>query len=296
STTGPSRPLPRSTTTPLTFGSRCTSAACPAKMPLGTKQRLKSSARTSFGSSNRTSTSGHTNAIRTRPHCPPPSLKGSPRSASGPNSSIPTDEAAVPRSCNPSPLRLPEFDDRALLSRRGPTRHHLNRKAQSMNAPVRVFQVATGNVGSEMIKRLGNRTDLELVGLHCYSPEKIGRDAGEIVGLPAIGVKATGTIEEIIAAKPDVLTFHGVFPDEDLYVKVLEAGINIVTTADWINGWHRDKNHPHPSGKPVTQLLAEACDKGQVSFYGTGMNPGLNQILGVVCSADVAEIENVMTL
>ena len=46
----------------------------------------------------------------------------------------------------------------------------------------------------------------------------------------------------------------------------------------------------------MTQLLAEACDKGQVSFYGTGMNPGLNQILGVVRSADVAEIENVMTL
>ena len=63
---------------------------------------------------------------------------------------------------------------------------------------------------------------------------------------------ATGTVEEIIAAKPDVLTFHGVFPDEDLYVKVLEAGINIVTTADWITGWHRDTNHPHPSGKPVS--------------------------------------------
>ena len=53
---------------------------------------------------------------------------------------------------------------------------------------------------------------------------------------------------------------------------------------------------PHPSGKPVTQLLAEACDEGRVSFYGTGMNPGLNQILGVVCSADVAEIENVTTI
>ena len=26
------------------------------------------------------------------------------------------------------------------------------------------------------------------------------------------------------------------------------------------------------------------------------MNPGLNQILGVVCSADVAEIENVTTI
>src|ERR1700722_5635933 len=83
-----------------------------------------------------------------------------------------------------------------------------------MNAPVRVFQVATGNVGSEMIKRLGNRTDLELVGLHCYSPEKIGRDAGEIVGLPAIGVKGPASLQKILGSKPDVLTFPGVFPDE----------------------------------------------------------------------------------
>ena len=28
----------------------------------------------------------------------------------------------------------------------------------STQAPIRVFQVATGNVGSEMIKRIGSRT------------------------------------------------------------------------------------------------------------------------------------------
>ena len=132
--------------------------------------------------------------------------------------------------------------------------------------------------------------------MHCYSPDKVGKDTGELAGMAPNGVTATGSIEEIIAAKPDVLTFHGVFPDEDLYVKVLEAGINIVTTADWITGWHRDTNHPHPSGKPVSQLLQEACEKGGATFYGTGMNPGLNQILGVVCSADVAEIENITTI
>lgn len=112
---------------------------------------------------------------------------------------------------------------------------------------IRVFQVATGNVGTEMIRRIASHPDLELAGLHCYSPEKVGRDAGELVGLEPNGVIATGTVEEIVAAKPDVLTFHGVFPDEDLYVKVLEAGIDIVTTADWITGHHRDQNHPHPS-------------------------------------------------
>ena len=85
-----------------------------------------------------------------------------------------------------------------------------------MTAPIRVFQVATGNVGSEMIKRIAAEPGLELVGVHCYSPEKIGRDAGELVGLAPNGVTTTGTVEEILAARPDVLTFHGVFPDEDL--------------------------------------------------------------------------------
>ncbi|CAM3284301.1 dihydrodipicolinate reductase [Mycobacterium frederiksbergense] len=165
-----------------------------------------------------------------------------------------------------------------------------------MTEQIRVFQVATGNVGTEMIKRIAAHPDLSLIGLHCYTPEKVGRDAGEIAGLAPNGVIATGSVEEIIAAKPDVVTFHGVFPDEDLYVQVLEAGINIVTTADWITGWHRDANHPHPSGRPVSEVLAAAAAKGGATFYGTGMNPGLNQILGVVCSADVAEVENVTTI
>lgn len=88
-------------------------------------------------------------------------------------------------------------------------------------APIRVFQVGSGNVGSEMIRRIATQPDLELIGVHCYSPEKIGKDTGQFAGLAPNGVKFTGTVEEIIAAKPDVLTFHGVFPDEDLYVKVL---------------------------------------------------------------------------
>ena len=159
---------------------------------------------------------------------------------------------------------------------------------------VRVFQVATGNVGREMIRRIQHQPDLELVGLHSYSPDKIGRDAGEIVGIDPIGVIATGTVEEIIAAAPDCLTFHGVFPDIDLYLPVLEAGIDIVTTADWITGHHRNANHPHPSGRTEEELIAEACATGGATFYGTGMNPGLAQILTIAHSADVTEIRHVL--
>ncbi len=63
--------------------------------------RHRSSARRSSGSSARTSTSGRTNAIRIRLRCPPPSTRASPRSASGPCSSIPTAAAAAPPTCRP---------------------------------------------------------------------------------------------------------------------------------------------------------------------------------------------------
>jgi 4-hydroxy-tetrahydrodipicolinate reductase len=158
---------------------------------------------------------------------------------------------------------------------------------------LKVFQVATGNVGSEMIKRIRRHPDLELVGLHCYSANKVGMDAGEIVGIDAIGVPATGTVEEIVAAGPDCVTFHGVFPDVDLYERVLEAGIDIVTTADWITGHHRNANHRHPSGGGESDVIEAACRRGGSTFYGTGMNPGLAQILTIVHSTDVADIEHV---
>ncbi len=74
---------------------------------------------------------------------------------------------------------------------------------------------------------------------------------------------------------------------------ILEAGIDIVTTADFITGHHRNANHEHASGMPITQVLEDACQKGGSTFYGTGMNPGLCQILGIVHTADVAEIENI---
>ena len=62
-------------------------------------------------------------------------------------------------------------------------------------APIRVFQVATGNVGKEMIKRIAARSDLELIGVHCYSADKVGRDAGELAGIAPNGVIATGSVD-----------------------------------------------------------------------------------------------------
>jgi 4-hydroxy-tetrahydrodipicolinate reductase len=55
-----------------------------------------------------------------------------------------------------------------------------------MSSPLRIFQVASGNVGTEMIRRIQKHPDLELVGLHCYSPDKVGRDVGEIADIESV--------------------------------------------------------------------------------------------------------------
>jgi 4-hydroxy-tetrahydrodipicolinate reductase len=166
----------------------------------------------------------------------------------------------------------------------------------SRNPKTTVFQVATGNVGSEMVRRLRHHPDLELVGLYCYSPDKVGRDAGTIVGIDPIGVVATDRVEDIIAARPDCVNFNGVWPDDDLFCAVLEAGINVVSTADWVTGHHRDRNFPHPSGRTPSERLEEACLRGNATFYGTGMNPGLAQILSVVSTAGMGRVDHVTVL
>ena len=161
---------------------------------------------------------------------------------------------------------------------------------------LRVAQFATGNVGSEMVKRIVEHPDLELVGLYCYSPEKIGCDAGEIVGIGPLAVTATNDVADVLGARPDIANFNGVWPDVDMFCTLLENGINVVTTSDWITGYHRDRNHPHPSGSKPTELIEAACQRGGSTFYGTGMNPGLAQILSVVATAGMGRVEHLTVL
>ena len=67
---------------------------------------------------------------------------------------------------------------------------------------ITVFQVATGNVGSEMIKRIATRPDLRLVGVHCYSPEKIGRDTDRDRFMSAEEAKDFGIVDQVVQQRP----------------------------------------------------------------------------------------------
>ena len=117
----------------------------------------------------------------------------------------------------------------------------------------RVIQFSTGNVGRHSLQAIIGRPDLELVGVHAASQDKIGRDASELCGLDEpTGIVATDDIDALVALGADcvVYTSQGeTRPMEaiDQMSKFLPAGTNVVATSmvwlvtpryadDWLRG------------------------------------------------------------
>ena len=135
--------------------------------------------------------------------------------------------------------------------------------------PYRVVQWATGNVGSRAMQRVIEHPGMELVGVWVSNPDKVGRDAGELCGLPPVGVKATNSIEDVIALKPDCVLYMRQGMDVDEVCAILASGKNISTT--------RGECHNPKLMDPVSrQRIEEACRKGGTSIYSTGCSPGFS--------------------
>src|SRR5262245_51923311 len=96
--------------------------------------------------------------------------------------------------------------------------------------PLPAVHWATGTVGAGAMRGVIAHPGLELVGVRVYSEGKDGKDAGELCGLPPIGVKATRDIDTILALKPDCILYMPESTDVDDVCRILESGANIVTT------------------------------------------------------------------
>src|SRR5271156_3939592 len=106
----------------------------------------------------------------------------------------------------------------------------------ALPGPARVIAWSTGGVGTPVIDALRRRPDLKLVGVWVHSPEKVGKDAGELAGGAPIGLKATNDANALIALAPDCVVYAASGPERDAaavpdYLRLLEAGINVVSTS-----------------------------------------------------------------
>jgi hypothetical protein len=131
----------------------------------------------------------------------------------------------------------------------------------------RVVQWATGNVGSRALRRAIEHPHLDLVGVYVYGAAKVGRDAGELAGIGPVGVVATNRIEDVIALQPDCVTYMPQYIDLDQVCRLLDSGINIVTTrTEFLN--------PDAMDPAVRERVESACTRGNASIHSTGCSPG----------------------
>jgi 4-hydroxy-tetrahydrodipicolinate reductase len=134
-------------------------------------------------------------------------------------------------------------------------------------AQYRVVQWATGNIGTRSLHGVIEHPALTLAGLYVYSPDKAGRDAGELCGLGVTGVLATRDMEEILALKADCVLYMPQACDFDDVCRLLESGANIVTTRG-------EFHHPASMDPVVRERVEEACRRGGTSIHSTGSSPG----------------------
>jgi len=137
----------------------------------------------------------------------------------------------------------------------------------------RVVVWGTGNVGRPALRAVAAHRDLELVGVVVANPDKVGRDAGELAGIDALGVSATNDVSIAFAADVDAVIYTATGdtrPQEALadLSACLRAGANVVSTAFY------PLLHPASAPREMLDPVEAACAAGGSSVFVSGVDPG----------------------
>src|SRR3954447_25672486 len=149
---------------------------------------------------------------------------------------------------------------------------------------VRVVQWTTGNVGQRSVRAVVDNPDLELVGCYAWSPDKVGRDVGELCGIDPVGVAATNDVDALLALRPDCVIYNPMWQDPSELVRILESGANVVSTAAFINGRGLGADR---------DPTVDAGERGGSSMFGSGISPGFVELLGLATAGICDRIDKI---
>ncbi len=140
--------------------------------------------------------------------------------------------------------------------------------------PLRVIQWGTGNAGVPALRAIIRRPDLELVGVHAHSPDKIGKDAADLCGHDEpTGIIATDDVDALLALDADCVSYMvqgetRMRESVDELAACLRSGKNVVNTAMVML--------VYPPSMPggIRRALEEACEAGGTTLFTSGFDPG----------------------
>ena len=137
---------------------------------------------------------------------------------------------------------------------------------------IKVMHFGLGPIGAAVVKQVAARPGFKIVGAIDIDPAKIGRDVGDVVGLPRrIGAKVSGDAAKALkSAKPDVVilctssSIKNVMPQIET---ILNAKTPIVSTTE-------ELSYPGYTHIRQAKQIHALAKKKKVAVLGTGVNPG----------------------
>ncbi len=162
-----------------------------------------------------------------------------------------------------------------------------------MSRKIRVIQCSTGNIGTHALRAIIHHPEMELVGLWVHSAERMGRDAGELVGLAPVGVVATNDIDALIAMDADVVCYCSgadsrLFETIDNFCRILRSGKHIVSTSLPF------LTYPPQADKNMRKPIEDACQAGNSSCFVSGIDPGFaNDLIPLTMLSVCEKVESI---
>jgi hypothetical protein len=137
---------------------------------------------------------------------------------------------------------------------------------------IRVAHFGLGPIGAAVVKQVAARSGFKAVAGIDIDPAKVGRDLGDVVGLPRrLGVKVSADAARILkSSKPNVVVMctgssvAAVLPQIET---ILKSKIAIVTTTE-------ELAYPGYTHIRQARQIHAWARKAKVAVLGTGVNPG----------------------
>lgn len=140
--------------------------------------------------------------------------------------------------------------------------------SRSRDAKLRVAIIGLGKLGVAVGQGLVARSDMHIVAAVDADPAKIGRDLGELLDVPSLGLSVQGHLAHGSDADiAIILTASRMMTVKDTVMSCVRLGMNVLTSAEELAyPWHE---FPDESGD-----LDSAARKHGVSILSAGANPG----------------------
>lgn len=137
---------------------------------------------------------------------------------------------------------------------------------------IRVILYGLGPIGAACARVLAMRPEVyEFVGAIDLDPNKVGKDVGEVIGMPEkFGVRVSDKAGRVLA-KDAELVMHAtgsyVAKVKPQLVQIIKAGKNIVSTCE-------ELSNPWVQNPADADELNKLAKQHRVTVVGTGINPG----------------------